>query len=357
MKYYLVFLLLTVFNGYSQNFEKPTEKTDKLVENFQGKNKIPGLAVSISYKDKMIYSKGFGVSNIETGEAIDPSKTKFRIASMTKSLTALTIGKLMEMDSIDINKSAYYYLKNLPKKEADFTVKDIGGHLAGIMRVPTGERYDCKNTYSQSDFYYTFRSDKLLFAPKTQFSYSNYGFKLLGLIIEQQCGDEITKCHRKLILDKLKLDNITPDFKNNESLQNNFYVEEKGKNLPAPCLDCTFKYAQGCYVATSEDIVKLANGIIYKSRLLKEKTLNQLIHSQQTLDGKKTGYGFGFVSRRDLYGNYYFGHSGGYDGSTTEYRIYPKESLVITVLTNKSGNFRLDDLLNEIAFHFIQQLN
>ncbi len=357
MKYCLLFLLTITLNSYGQNFEKPTQKTDKLVENFQTKNKIPGLSVSISYKDKLIYSKGFGVSNIETKEPINPSKTKFRIASMTKSLTALTIGKLMEMDSIDINKSVYSYLKNLPKKEYDFTIKDVGGHLAGIIRVPTGERYDCKNTYSQSDFYESFKRDKLLFIPKKQLSYSNYGYKLLGLIIEQQCGDNITNCHRKLILDKLNLDNITPDFKDNDALNNNFYIEEKGKNVLAPCLDCTFKHAQGCYIATSEDIVKFANGIIYKDRLLKEETIKKLIKSQETLDGKKTGYGFGFTSIKDFYGNYYFGHNGGYQGTTTEYRIYPKESLAITVLTNKSGNFRLDDLLNEIVFHFIQQID
>lgn len=356
MKYYLFFLFILSVKLAAQNFQKSIEITDKLVEKFQDKNKIPGIAVSISYKDKFIYSKGFGVSNIETKEPINPSKTKFRIASMTKSLTALTIGKLMEMDSIDINKSVYYYLKKLPKKEHDFTVKDVGGHLAGIIRVPTGERYDCKNTYSQSDFYNSFEQDNLLFKPKEQISYSNYGYKLLGLIIEQQCGDNITNCHRKLILNKLNLDNITPDIKNNESLNNNFYIEEKGKNVLAPCLDCTFKYAQGCYISTSEDIIKLANGIIYKDRLLKEETIKELIKTQKTLDGNKTSYGFGFSSRRDFYGNYYFGHNGGYQGTTTEYRIYPKESLIITVLTNKSGDFRLDDLLNEIGFQFIEKI-
>ena len=356
MKYYFFFLIILSLNLTAQNFENSIKKTEKLVEKFQDKNKIPGIAVSISYKDKLIYSKGFGVSNLETKEPIDPSKTKFRIASMTKSLTALTIGKLMEMDSIDINKSVYSYLKKLPKKKYDFTVKDVGGHLAGIIRVPSGERYDCKNTYSQADFYNSFENDDLLFEPKKQLSYSNYGYKLLGLIIEQQCGDNITNCHRKLILDKLNLDNITPDSKNNESLNNNFYIEEKGQNVLAPCLDCTFKHAQGCYISTSEDIIKLANGIIYKDRLLKEETIKELIKTQETLDGKKTGYGFGFSSRRDFYGNYYFGHNGGYQGTTTEYRIYPKESLVITVLTNKSGDFRLDDLLNEIGFQFIEQI-
>lgn len=51
---------------------------------------------------------------------------------MTKSLTALTIWKLMEMDSIDINKSVYSYIKKLPKKKYDFTVKDVGVHLVEL---------------------------------------------------------------------------------------------------------------------------------------------------------------------------------------------------------------------------------
>ncbi len=359
MKHYFFFSFLffiTSISIYGQNFEKSVKKTARLVKDFQETNKIPGISVSVSYKDKIIYSEGFGVSDIETNEVVVPSKTKFRIASMTKSITALTIGKLMEMDSLDIDKSVYFYLKDLPKKEYDFTIKDVGGHLAGIMRVPSGERYDCENTYLQADFYDSFKRDKLISAPRVEFSYSNYGYKLLGLIIEKQCGDKITNCHKKLILDKLNLDNITPDFRNNKELSNKFYIEKKGENIPAPCLDCTFKYAQGCYVATSEDIIKLANGIIYSNRLLKQETLKGLIKSQVTQSGKKTGYGFGFISKRDFYGNYYFGHNGGYQGTTTEYRIYPDEALVVVVLTNKSGNFRLNDLLNEIAYHFITQI-
>jgi serine beta-lactamase-like protein LACTB len=356
MKYYFIFLFFISLNISSQEFEQSIKKTDDLVTKFQKRNNIPGLSVSISYKNKLIYSKGFGLSNIETKESVSPSKTKFRIASMTKSLTALTIGRLMELDSIDINKSVYLYLKNLPKKKYDFTIKDVGGHLSGMIRVPTGERYDCKNTYSQSDFYKSFENDSFLFAPGTQFSYSNYGYKLLGLIVEQQCGSSITNCQKRLVLDPLNLKNITPDSKNNENLSTNFYIEENGKNTLAPCLDCTFKYAQGCYLSTSEDIVKLSNALLYKDKLLHEETLNKLIKSQETTDGHKTGYGFGFISKKDFYGNYYFGHNGGYSGTTTEYRIYPKKHFVITVLTNKSGNFRLDELLDEITYNFIEKI-
>ncbi|MDM1298729.1 beta-lactamase family protein [Empedobacter falsenii] len=347
--------MLLSINLFAQNFEKETEQTNQLIQRFQKKYNIPGISISISYQDKLIYSKGFGVSNIESLEKVNPSETKFRIASITKSLTALTIGKLIEMDSIDIDKSPYYYLKDLPRKEYDFTIKDVGGHLAGIIRVPTGERYDCKNTYTESDFYPTFDKDRLSFVQKTNFSYSNYGYKLLGLIVERQCGDNIKNCHKKLVLDKLDLKNMIPD-DGSILRNNNFYIESKGKNILASCLDCTFKYAQGCYLATSEDIIKFANAILYKNRLLKEETIKKLIKSQELSNGTKTRYGFGFELNKDFYGNDYFGHTGGYEGSTAEYRIYPKKEFVITILTNKSGTFRLNELLDKIAFNYFQKI-
>jgi len=178
----------------------------------------------------------------------------------------------------------------------------------------------------------------------------------LGLLIEQQCGASVTDCHKKLVLDKLQLKNTTPDVTDNPNLNTRFYVEENGKNITAPCLDCTVKQASGCYISTSENLIKLANGILYPNRLVKKETLIQLIKSQKTIDGKKTRYGFGFMSLEDSYGNFYFGHAGSLPSTFTLYRIYPNAKMSIVILTNKSGNFSLYPIVDKIAHYYIKKM-
>jgi serine beta-lactamase-like protein LACTB len=149
-----LFFILKVEIAFSQNkIEKLNEKTKKLVEKTLNKENIPGISISISINDSLIFSEGFGYSNIENKTKINPSKTKFRIASITKTLTATTIARLSELNQIDLDKSVYFYLDSLPKKDFDFTIKQVGGHLSGIQRVPSTEKYSCDNNYCEKDFY------------------------------------------------------------------------------------------------------------------------------------------------------------------------------------------------------------
>ena len=77
---------------------------------FLQKNEIPGLSLSISYKKEIIFSKGFGFSDLKLRKEVNPSKTKFRIASISKTLTAVSLAKLQEEGKISFKESVYKYL-------------------------------------------------------------------------------------------------------------------------------------------------------------------------------------------------------------------------------------------------------
>lgn len=348
-----LFFILKVDIAFSQNkIEKLNEKTKKLVEKTLNKENIPGISISISINDSLIFSEGFGYSNIENKTKINPSKTKFRIASITKTLTATTIARLSELNQIDLDKSVYFYLDSLPKKDFDFTIKQVGGHLSGIQRVPSTEKYSCDNNYCEKDFYKIFKNDNLLFEPATNFEYSNYGYKLLGLIIEKVTNESIIENHKKHIIDIIGLKNTFAETILKDSLTTNFYTKEKNKNIEAPCLDCNFKFASGCYLSTSEDLIKLGNAYLYPNRILKRESLIELIKTQKLKNGKKTNYGFGFGTGKDFYDNYFYGHNGGYVGSRSTLRIYPKNNLVIVILMNCDYE-NIDNLATEIAKIYI----
>ena len=359
MKYISIIILLISNVSFAQNlnFEKQNEKTKKMCEHFIKQNNAPGMAVSISYMGKIIFSKGFGYSDIENKIQVDPSKTKFRIASITKTITSSTLAKLVELDSIDLKKSVYFYLDSLPKKKYDFTVKEVGGHLSGMIRVPSEEKWDDHKTYFRKDFYRVFDKDKLEFEPSSKFQYSNYGFKLLGLIIEKKCGKSLIECQRDLVIKKLNMNNTIPDIGKYDINVTKFYSYEDKKTIETPVPKCIFRYAEGCYLSTTEDLITLGNGFLYVDKLVKKGVFTEFIKTQKLNSGEKTGYGIGFISSNDFYGNFYYGHNGKYIGGMGMLNIYPKEKLVISILLNTDTiKTSLDMLIQEISFNYINEI-
>ncbi|MDD7913010.1 serine hydrolase domain-containing protein [Polaribacter ponticola] len=100
---------------YAQENTKK-QKVQIISENFLAENKIPGMAISISINNKLFFSEGFGYSNLKTKEKVKPNLTKFRIASISKTLTAVALAKLVDDKKIDFDASLYTYLPNYPKK-------------------------------------------------------------------------------------------------------------------------------------------------------------------------------------------------------------------------------------------------
>ena len=349
----LVFLLFPAFAFSQISFEKVNEKTLKLVSKYQEKENIPGMAISVSYNDTLIFSEGFGFADLENKIPVNPSKTKFDIASITKTITAATLGRLKELNLVDFNKSVYDYLDSLPKKKYDFTVKQVAGHISGLKRYPTGEDWSTKNTYSIKDFYKIFQKDELLFEPGTEHKYSNYGYKMLGLIIESVYKKHIFQAQEDFVIDKLGMKNTVAYTNNSIENSTKFYVrEEKKIVLSQDWFYNDSAYAEGLLLSTSEDLIKLGNGFLYAERLLRKETLVELITSQRLKNNKKTHYGIGFQTYIDKNGNFFYGHGGNAIGARGWMYIYPKSKLVVVVLGNLSQS---DDagLVTDIAKNYI----
>lgn len=357
MKLKLLFLLIPIFSFSQISFEKVNEKTRKFANNYLNSENIPGMSISVSYNGKTIFSEGFGYADLENKIPVNPSSTKFDIGSVSKVITATTLARLAEMKTIDLDESAYFYLDSLPKKQYDFTVRQVGGHLSGIVRNPNGYQFTDSTFANIKDFYSAFEKDKLLFKPSSKVLYSNLGYRLLGLIIEKQYKKTLTESQKELVLDKLNMTNTIPDClciddKNSAKL----YSWDEKDNTEVKRISCEFQYAEGCYLSTTEDLIKLGNALLFPDKLLKKETLVQFILSQKLDDGKKTGYGIGLQSQKDENGNFYYGHAGNWIGSRAFLYVYPNSKLVVTVLANRRFSKTYKDIVPEIAYHYIELL-
>ncbi|CAI8876491.1 serine hydrolase domain-containing protein [Chryseobacterium sp. IT-36CA2] len=192
MRNFLLFILSSIcISSQSNLLGKENTITKNKLERFLKQNDIPGMSVSILYNGNIILSEGFGYSDIDNKIRVNPSLTKFRIASISKIITALVLMKLNELDSINIYNTPSFYLDSIPREKYNFTIRQLAGHLSGLQRNPSGERWDQLNDYTEQKFYNSLKKDELDFEPGTQFQYSNYGYKLLGLLIEKSAKKQL----------------------------------------------------------------------------------------------------------------------------------------------------------------------
>ncbi|HCI72343.1 MAG TPA: hypothetical protein DHV30_17810, partial [Balneola sp.] len=90
MKKLLILFLFIVFSNpvFSQDYSDQIHKADSIVTEFFGKHLLPGMSISVYKDDRIIWSKGYGFADLDNEIEVDPSKTLFRIGSVSKTLTA-----------------------------------------------------------------------------------------------------------------------------------------------------------------------------------------------------------------------------------------------------------------------------
>lgn len=143
--------------------------------------------VLIAKSDSIIYSNSFGLANREFGIENSPS-TKFLIGSITKPFTAYGILLLEHQGKISLNDKLIKYFPNFPNADK-VTIYQLLTHTSGIKDYHTLPDWKDESlmNISQSHTIERIKSDPYIFEPGERFSYSNSGYIMLGLIIEQVC--------------------------------------------------------------------------------------------------------------------------------------------------------------------------
>lgn len=330
-------MLLLTSMGFSQHIDNPTQQkvniAKKKAKKFLKDQHVPGMAISVSKNGELIWSEGFGYGKRKPTVPINPSTTLFRIASISKTITAVMLAKLAEDKMIDLDTSIYNYLPDYPKKEYDFTARQLGGHLAGI-RHTTDDEFKLNKRMTITEGLDIFKNDPLLFEPSTDFHYNTLGYVLLSEVMQKATNKEFYDMVRDSIFIPLKMDNTTIDASNATSPNTTDFFRTK-RILSNPVAN-EYKIAGGGFLSTSEDITKFGYELISPT-LISQESLAQLATSQRLKNGNLTGYGIGFSVEKTKQNTPKYYHTGGGVGASSILMIFPEEHVVITVLTNKSG--------------------
>ncbi len=179
---------------------------DVAVVNFMQQWNLPGGSVAIVKDGRLVYARGFGMANRETNELVQPHH-RFRIASVSKPITAAAIMKLMEEGKVRLadkifgaegilNDSIYATINDA--RVRDITVQHLLQHTAGWNLYTSGDPMFKALEIAQAmqvapppapeTIIRYMLARPLDFAPGTQFQYSNFGFLILGRVIEKLSG-------------------------------------------------------------------------------------------------------------------------------------------------------------------------
>lgn len=183
------------------------EVFDRLIPDFIDKYDIPGGAVAIVKDGRLVFARGYGLADIGNAEPVQPDSL-FRIASLSKPITAAAILTLVEDGKLDLDEKAFEILGRFKEPEGtsrdpridEVTVRQLlhhsGGWDSGSSYDPmwsvwrTGRGTDARPPITCRHVIHYMLGQPLDFDPGTRYAYSNFGYCVLGRVIEEKTGQE-----------------------------------------------------------------------------------------------------------------------------------------------------------------------
>ena len=314
------------------SFEEAKAEAEKILYYLIQEEIIPGASVTVTKQGKIIWQGGYGYADISKKTPVDPQKTIFRVASMSKAITGVLLARLQEQKKFDWNLSLYEYVPNFPPKPFDFTIKQLAGHLAGIRSYKANE-YTLNKKYSIEEGIDLFKDDILQSAPGTKFLYSSYGINLISLAVEKCLNKKFEDIAKDEVFKPLNMWRTFPDRGKIITDEATPYTRTKKGLDKATEVNNYFKLAGGGFLSTSHDIAKMGTAIERHS-FLSQAVENEMLKKQCTNDDVEINYGIGWQNQRDWNGRDYFGHTGMGVGGFGWLSVYPNEQVVIVMLFN-----------------------
>ena len=292
-------------------------------------------AALVAKNGKTVFSQAYGLSDREK-KIQNTVKTRFRIGSMNKMFTAVSTLQLVQDGKLDLKAPFGKYLTDYPNKDmaSKVTIEQLLSHTGGTGDIfgPDFDKHRLELKTLQ-DYVNLYGSRAVQYEPGSRWQYSNYGFLLLGVLIEKVSGQSYYDYVRDHIYKPSGMtgSGSEPEEQTVED-RSIGYTRFGGRNL-GPNTD-TLPYrgtsAGGGY-STVEDLMKFAVALQTDKLLNAQYTEMLTTGKTETPGGGK--YAFGFQDQM-INGVRCFGHGGGAPGMNGELKICPGPGYVISVLAN-----------------------
>lgn len=343
----LLLVLIASMTSAASTFQRPSltaaqiASIDAFVTSEMTRTHVPGVAVGIYSRGKVLLEKGYGLADVELGVPVKP-QTIFESGSVGKQFVAAAIMMLVEQHRISLDDSITKYFPGAPATWKPIRIKNLLSHTSGLAEYDTDARAGPDGPfYIRLDF----TEDQLLKkieklpienAPGAKWNYRNTNYVLLGILIHRVTGtfyaDYLAKhifkplgmTSTRLISESAIIPNRAAGYLFDDGeLSNQYWV--------SPTFNST---GDGSLYFNVVDLAKW-DAALYTARLLKQSSLNKMWTIYDLNDGKPNPANYGFAWRIDRQnGHRVIEHSGAWQGFTCNISRFPDDSLSVVVLTN-----------------------
>jgi CubicO group peptidase (beta-lactamase class C family) len=319
----------------SSGMSMKQKSIDDIMSAYQSSDK-PGASVLVFKDDKIVFKKGYGVSNVSTQEKITQN-TNFRLASVTKQFTAMSILLLVQKGRLKLEDPLKKYFPSFPVYGKDIKINHLLTHTSGLMDyedlIPPKQVMQLHDTNCLQLMY---KANGLYFTPGAQYKYSNTGYAILALVVEKISGQDFGVFLKENIFKPLKM-------------KYSVAFEEGKSTIP----NRAFGYSMdnGSWVETDQSLTSavLGDGGIYTNTIEMTQWIKalwdyKLLGSEMQIqswtrkklnNGAPIEYGYGW--HVEDYKNITHPHHGGSSiGFRNQLLLFPEQKLMVILLTNRN---------------------
>lgn len=304
---------------------------------------VPGAAVAVVSGDRVVFAKGFGVANVETGAPVTP-ETLFQIGSITKPFTAAALLTLADEGKLKLDAPIWNYVKNLSPKIGQVSLHHLLSHTAGIKDEP--DEYGGQDESMLASYLRSWTDDYVLFDAGEVFSYSNSGFALVGLTAQEVLGKPYVDLMSERVFQPLGMARTT--FRPTVAMTYPLAVGHKARPGETPTVvrplphDARL-YPAGTMYSNANEMARFVVALLNEGRLdgkqVFPRTVVGKMRSPQAVQlsaGDGTSYGYGLFMNRQR-GVLRVWHDGSMTGYVGTMLMVPEQSFGVVILCNRDG--------------------
>ncbi|TDL76913.1 class A beta-lactamase-related serine hydrolase [Rhodococcus qingshengii] len=337
------------------NIKKINEVAASLLE------KAPGFAVSIFTNSEVLYQKGYGVTNTEEqGVDITPA-TLFRIGSVSKTLTATLIMKLVEQGVLDLDCPIKEYFPDLrlsyPDAEDNITLRMLLSHTAGL---PDGGDLFGNRENEALEKFVREEVPNLPFVapPNTMYSYGNHSFNLAAYVAEKAAGKRFAQLMNDEIFTLLEMSRTMYDPL--KAMTYPLALQHEKSEDGSFKVDHSFPENAACHgsffcISNTEDMTKfgqmyLSNGKHNGKEVLSQESLKEIFSMQANrYTIPESSIGLCWIKDFDK-GIHYWWHSGGIGTYRSFIVLFPAHNIGIFIAANNNAGWEMvEEVLEQIG--------
>lgn len=301
----------------------------------------PGAAIAIVMGDRVVYTRGFGVASVETGEALRPEML-FRLGSTTKMITAAAVVYMAQQDRLGLHEPVSKYVPRLDKQLGSITIHQLLSHTSGLFdEAPMFGSHDDR---AMQDLVPLWTDARMSFAEPGQiYSYSNPGYWLAGLAAAAVGGNPFAEQVATTIFAPLGMTRSTfrPTMAMTYPLAQGHAVADGKPQIIRPAANNAASWPAGSLYSNVMDLSRwmiafVNEGLVDGEQRLPASLFRTLTTPHVSIPGTTAKYGYG-VRLDQWRGLDMVEHTGSRSGYGSYIRMVPSRKMGVVVLANRTG--------------------